>query len=105
MTYIIDELKKYGVEVWFSYAVMDESLNLNEWIHKGQTIEEVAEEYTEAILANFDVTIISDFFDCVMPNEYFHDSEWHLTDEGAVIRTGKLLVDILAQFKKIGKNY
>ncbi|MCR5458102.1 MAG: leucine-rich repeat domain-containing protein [Clostridiales bacterium] len=105
MTYIISELKKNGVDVWFSYAVMDESLNLNDWAHQGETIEEVAEQYTEAILEHFDVTIISDFFDCTVPNKYFYDSEWHLTNEGAVLRTQKLLVDILAQFKKIGKNY
>ena len=84
---------------------LPEGLKLNDWIHQGQTIEEVAEEYTAAILEHFDVTIISDFFNCTVPNIYFHDSEWHLTNEGAVIRTQKLLVDILAQFKKIGKNY
>ena len=105
MTYIIDELKKDGVQVWFSYAVMDENLKLNEWAHQGQTIEGVAEQYTADILKNFDVTIISDFFDCTVPNEYFYDSEWHLTNEGAVLRTSKLLVDILAQFEKIGKKY
>ena len=105
MTYIINELKKDGVQVWFSYAVMDENLKLNEWAHQGQTIEEVAEQYTADILKNFDVTIISDFFDCTVPNEYFYDSEWHLTNEGAVLRTSKLLVDILAQFEKIGKKY
>ena len=105
MTYVINELKKKGVDVWFSYAVMDEGLKLNEWYHQGQTIEEVAEEYTEAILEHFDVTIISDFFNCTVPNIYFHDSEWHLTNEGAVIRTQKLLIDILAQFEKIGKKY
>ena len=97
MSSIIDEYKANGVDVWFTYAVMDEE--------SGGTEQETVDEYIANIKANFNVTIISDFYDCFVPHEYRWNSEWHLTDEGAVYRTAKLLPDILAQFAKMGKNY
>ena len=97
MSSIIDEYKANGVDVWFTYAVMDEE--------SGGAEQEIVDEYIANIKANFNVTIISDFYDCFVPHEYRWNSEWHLTDEGAVYRTAKLLPDILAQFAKMGKNY
>ena len=97
MSAIIDEFKANGIEVWFTYAVMDEEC--------GGVDNETVDEYIANIKKNFDVTIISDFYNCFVPHEYRWNSEWHLTDEGAVYRTEKLLPDILDQFEKSGKKY
>jgi len=97
MSAIIDEFKANGIEVWFTYAVMDEEC--------GGVDNETVDEYIANIKENFDVTIISDFYNCFVPHEYRWNSEWHLTDEGAIYRTEKLLPDILDQFEKSGKKY
>ena len=92
MTWVIDELKKKGVDTWFSYGVMDE---------EGKGLEkDKAEKYRQDILEHFDVTIISELSNCLVAHKYFADSKWHLTKEGADVRTVKLLRDILKQFEK-----
>ena len=97
MSSLIDDYKANGIDVWFTYAVMDEEC--------GGTDKETVDEYIANIKENFNVTIISEFDNCFVPHEYRWNSEWHLTDEGAIFRTTKLLPDILAQFAKMGKNY
>ena len=97
MSSLIDDYKANGIDVWFTYAVMDEEC--------GGTDKETVDEYIANIKKNFNVTIISEFDNCFVPHEYRWNSEWHLTDEGAIFRTAKLLPDILAQFAKMGKNY
>jgi hypothetical protein len=89
---MIRELKGMGVETWFSYAVMDET-------GSGIT-EEKAKQYEENIKKTFDVTIISDFWDCFVPHDCMADSIWHVTLEGADIRTKQIIKDIMKQFEK-----
>ncbi|MCR5458104.1 MAG: leucine-rich repeat protein [Clostridiales bacterium] len=92
MQLMILELKDMGVETWFSYAVMDET---------GSGLTEAgAEKYEQNLKKYFDVTIISDFWDCMVPHECMADSKWHVTLEGADIRTKQVIKDILAQFEK-----
>jgi len=92
MNEIIVGMKNSGVKVWFTYAAMAES---------GSGLEEsILEEYTNNIINTFDVEIISDIHDCLIPNVFFWDSEWHLTNEGAAYRTQKLLVDIMTKIEK-----
>ena len=92
MQFMIKELKGMGVETWFSYAVMDET-------GTGIT-EEKAKQYEENIKKTFDVTIISDFWDCFVPHDCMADSIWHVTLEGADIRTKQIIKDIMKQFEK-----
>ena len=92
MHWMVRELKEMGVKIWFSYAVMDES---------GAGLTKTrAQQYEQNIKKYFDVTIISDFWDCLVPHECMADSRWHVTLEGADIRTKQVIKDILAQFEK-----
>ena len=97
MSFVIDDLKERGIEVWFSFAVMDE---------EGEGLEtSIINEYIDNIKSTFNVTIISDFYDYIIADKYFFDSEWHLINEGATLRTTKLIQDILSQFAKMGIKY
>ena len=93
MQMMIKEMKAIGVDVWFSYGVMDET-------GTGFT-KETVKQYEESIKNTFDVTIISDFWDCLVPHDCMADSKWHVTLEGAQIRTTRIIKDILNQFEKV----
>lgn len=44
--------------------------------------------------SKLDCTVISNYIDYFIPYHYFYDTILHLTDEGAIIRTEKLIMDI-----------
>ena len=97
MSEVIDGLKERGIDVWFTYAVMNEA---------AQGLDKnIVDQYIKNINDTFNVTVISNFYDCFIGDEYYWDSEWHLINEGATIRTTRLMNDIIAQFAKIGINY
>lgn len=82
-----------GVKVLFTYAAMAE-----EGINEDYT---GLEEYKANILKTFPVQIISDYKNYTFPIKYFHDSEWHMVDEGAHIRTLRVIEDLKAYFETI----
>lgn len=45
--------------------------------------------------SKLDCPVISDFTDYMYEYQYFYDTEWHLTKEGAVMRSQQLIRDIL----------
>jgi hypothetical protein len=56
-----------------------------------------AEEYEQFqadLQSKVDCKVISEFTDYFMDYDYFYDTVYHLTDEGAVIRTEKLIADL-----------
>ena len=40
--------------------------------------------------------VISTYTDYIFPVEYFHELALHLTDKGALLRTGQLIKDLTA---------
>lgn len=93
MSSLISEMVSNGTKVYFTYAVMDGSSE--------SITDELFDGYKEKLIAAFpDMVIISDYKNCLVDNEYMYNSEWHLTWEGAVVRTRQLVPDILAQLAK-----
>lgn len=93
MSSLITDMVNDGTKVYFTYAVMDgSSESITDALFAG---------YKEKLIAAFpDMVIISDYKNCLVDNEYMYNSEWHLTWDGAVIRTRQLVPDILAQLAK-----
>ena len=50
--------------------------------------------FQEQLEAGLDCDVISDFTDYLMDYSYFYDTQYHLTTEGAGIRTDKLIRDL-----------
>ena len=93
MSSIISDMAAKGVKLYFTYAVMDRSAD--------GISDEIFEGYEKKIKQAFpEMTIISDYKNCLVDHEYMYNSEWHLTWEGAVVRTKQLVPDILAQLEK-----
>lgn len=51
-------------------------------------------EYQKSLEDQLDAAVISDVTDYFFPYEQFYDTNYHLTDEGAVIRTQQLITDL-----------
>ena len=85
---LVETMKAKGVSCFFSFAAMQEG---------GLTTvdEGVILDYEEMI-EDMGFTSISDYKNCVYPNDYFYDSEWHLNRNGAVERTRHVIADLLA---------
>ena len=84
---LYDQIEEKGGTVYFSYAPINELC----------VVEENAIAFTEKIengLKERGYTVISDLRDYVMPAKYFYDTDYHLTNEGAQIRTNKLISDL-----------
>lgn len=55
----------------------------------------------ESITSKMDIVVISDYQDMIFEDQYFYDSAWHLTDEGATLRSEQVAEDLL---KALGKS-
>lgn len=89
--YINDYIKwceKRGAKVYFSYCPMN-ALALAD----GTTDDSIF-EFTLALSGMLDCEIISNINDYILNSSYFYDTNYHLNDEGAVIRTETLVNDI-----------
>lgn len=92
---IIENMSKNGVKLYYTFASMDESAP--------DFDAKVFEDLADAVEKTFGgMVAISDYENCLVPHECMYDSEWHLTLEGAKIRTENLVKDILAQIAKEG---
>jgi hypothetical protein len=47
-----------------------------------------------------DAPVISNFSDYILQGEYFYNSDYHPSTEGAILRTKKLVADLKAQLAK-----
>lgn len=50
--------------------------------------------FQEELENSLDCPVISDYTDYFLDYEYFYDTPYHLTDEGAVLRTRQLILDL-----------
>ncbi len=80
--------KEKGVDVLFTYAPRNRSS-----LTENSTRERIEE--TEAILRRtLSVPVISDIEDSLYSGIYFYEIDNHLSDEGAVLRTDRLIADM-----------
>ncbi|MGN1095809.1 MAG: hypothetical protein ACI4QR_05430, partial [Eubacteriales bacterium] len=93
---LMQNLSDKGVKIYYTYAAMDKT---------GTGLENtLISEYTENLLAAFpQITVISDWKNCLVEHNQIYDSIWHLTLEGAHARTMNFIKDIKAQLDKEGK--
>lgn len=54
------------------------------------------DKFTQSCADKLDYPVISNVGTYIMEHKYFYDSEWHLNDEGASIRSKNLAADIMA---------
>ena len=94
ITELVQAMTDKGASVFFSYAAMMESM-------AAVTNESDILAYEALITSIPGIVSISDYKDCIYPNEYFWDSEWHLTDEGETVRAEQVAEDLL---KALGKS-
>lgn len=81
-----------GGKVFFSFAAMEDVSSLDEYN---------ISIYEDMITELPNVTSISDYKNCIYDCEYLWNSEWHLTDEGATLRSQHVAYDLLRALGKI----
>lgn len=87
-----DDMRDRGAEVYFSFSPVnynglpEEQLRSREW--------EIFEEAYRSRLTQRDYQTISTAYDYVFLGRYFYDTDYHLNDEGALLRTQRLLRDL-----------
>ena len=91
---VFKKMSENGVKLYYTFAAMDESATALD--------EEVFKNLADVVEKTFGMSAISDYKNCLIPHKYMLDSEWHLTLEGAKLRTQSLIKDILAQIAKEG---
>lgn len=92
MAALAKRMKEKGCNIFFTYAAMQDG---------GEGIsDDVIKEYTERLTSVIDMTVISDYKNCLYPKEYFSDSEWHLVWKGAQERSRHVAEDLKKQLGK-----
>lgn len=92
MAALAKRMKEKGCNIFFTYAAMQDG-------GKGIS-DDVIKEYTERLTSVIDMTVISDYKNCLYPKEYFSDSEWHLVWKGAQERSRHVAEDLKKQLGK-----
>ena len=92
LTELFGNISAKGGKVFFSFAAMEDNDSLDEYN---------ISLYEEMILEIPGVISISDYENCIYDYKYFWDSAWHLTDEGAALRSEHVAQDLL---KALGKT-
>ena len=92
MAALAKRMKEKGCNIFFTYAAMQDG---------GEGIsDDVIKEYTERLTSVIDMTVISDYKNCLYPKDYFSDSEWHLVWKGAQERSRHVAEDLKKQLGK-----
>ena len=92
MAALAKRMKEKGCNIFFTYAAMQDG---------GEGIsDDVIKEYTERLTSVIDMTVISDYKNCLYPKDYFWDSEWHLVWKGAQERSRHVAEDLKKQLGK-----
>lgn len=92
---LMKSMSEKGIEIYYTYAAMDKD-------GSGYNDSMMA-DYEAALTKAFpNLTVISEYKDCLVPNEYMFDSAWHMTLDGAKTRTQVVIRDLLAQLEKEG---
>lgn len=87
--------KAKGAKLYMSFGTYDKAR-----LHKSAATQSEYDKFTYSCAGKLDYPVISNVGTYVMEHKYFFDSEWHLNDEGAQIRTQNLAHDIKAQLEK-----
>lgn len=87
--------KATGARLYMSFGTYDKAR-----LKKSAAVQPEYDKFTDSCQDKLDYPVISNIGTYVMEHKYFYDSEWHLNDEGAQIRTRNLANDIKAQLKK-----
>ena len=82
-----------GIRIYYTYAAMSKD---------GTGFDDaIMADYESALLKAFpEVTVISEYKDCLVDNDQIYDSVWHLTLDGAKARTEVVIHDLVAQLEK-----
>ncbi len=91
LTELFGNITAKGGTIFFSFAAMEDTYMLD---------EDDLNDYEEMITSLPGVISISDYENCVYDQSYLWDSAWHLTDEGATLRSEHVAADLL---KALGK--
>ena len=92
LTEIFGNIAAKGGTVFFSFAAMQDTDAIDDY--------EIS-IYEDMILEIPGVVSISDYENCLYDPNYFWDSAWHLTDEGATVRSQHVAYDLLRALGKI----
>lgn len=95
MVELLEHIEAKGGRVFYSFAAMQKS-----GMEYSQIKASEMEAFEAAILSLGVIESISDYETYVLDDQYFSDSAWHLTDDGARERTKRVAEDIL---KALGK--
>lgn len=88
---VYDEFTARGAKVYFSWAPVNEQSDGNEDIYAAAR---QFEEELGRLLAPYGYKIISRATDYIWKGRYFYDTDYHLNDLGAVLRTEQLIKDL-----------
>ncbi len=94
MTALVKKLGEKGCSVYFTYAAMQKT-----GMEESKVTDKTIEEYTNKI-KELGITVISDYKDCIYPDEYFYDSAWHMNWKGAQERSRNVAKDLKKQLGK-----
>jgi hypothetical protein len=92
LTEIFGNITAKGGTIFFSFAAMEDTSSLDDY---------AIAIYEDMILELPGVVSISDYENCIYDYTYFYNSEWHLTDEGATLRSQHVAYDLLRALGKI----
>ena len=84
----VDYCRKRGAEVYYSFPpVNDRAVDRT-------TLRETTADYYAYLSTVLDCEVISDPYDYVYDYRYFYDTNFHLNDSGAILRTVQLVRDL-----------
>ena len=92
LTELFGNITAKGGTIFFSFAAMEDTDSLDDY---------AIAIYEDMILELPGVVSISDYENCIYDYTYFWDSAWHLTDEGATLRSQHVAYDLLRALGKI----
>ena len=84
-----DDFTSRGIKVLFSYAPLDD-----EGITYDDRVAGIPSQYENNCNNNYHAEIISSLDTYIMDDIYFYDTDYHLTTEGAEVRTTNLIKDL-----------
>lgn len=91
------QCKDKGALVYFHFGPMNEaSVKAETKAASEGEIEDTAETFCQVLEEKITVPVLSDPYACILPQEYFYDTNFHLNDEGRILFTGLLVRELKA---------
>lgn len=95
-----DLIKEKGATVYFSFSPINET-----GLPEEDILMDLGSKFEESLrknLSKFNYKVISSHKDYLYKGRYFYDEDYHLNEEGASLRTNKLIKDIKAALNEEG---